>query len=68
MFPVSYEKMYKLLDRKGLSFNKLRELKVITDMASRNFREGKDVHIGHVANICRYLDVPIEDVVEVIRD
>lgn len=64
----SYKKLEKLLDKRGLSYNKLFEIKVLTDHSSRKMRAGDSVEVKYLAAICNYLEVPIEDVVEIIKD
>lgn len=65
---VSYEKLYKLMDRKGESFASLVRKGVLRDHSSRVIKSGKPVNIEHIANVCKYFTVPIEEVVEVIID
>lgn len=64
---VSYSKLYNLLNKKGESLTGLFTKGVIKDYPSRMIRAGKYVSIEYIADICIYLDVPIEDVVEVIH-
>jgi len=63
---VSYEKLYRLMDKKGESFASLVRKKVLKDFSSRSIKAGDPVNIKHVANVCEYFGVPIEEVVEVI--
>jgi len=65
---ISYEKLYRLLDKKGESLTGLFKKGVIRDYPSRMIRSGDYVSIKYIASICRYLNVPIEDVVEVIQE
>ena len=62
----SYNKLYDLMDRKGYSFRKLKELGVVTDHSSRLINNGKSVQLEHLASICVFFEVDIEDVVEII--
>ncbi len=63
----SYSKLYDLLNRKGYSFSKLKEIGVVTDHSSRLINNGKSVQLEHLASICIYFGVNIEDVVEIIH-
>ena len=65
---ISYEKLYRLLDKKGESLSGLFKKGVIKDYPSRLIRSGKPVNIKYIANLCRYFNVPIEDLVEVKLD
>lgn len=65
---VSYEKLHILLGKKGETLHSLKQKGVITGYTSQAIPKGKGVNIDQIANICRYFDVPIEEVVEVIRD
>lgn len=65
---ISYAKLISYLDSKGITLNYLKKNGIITDFAYRNIIKGRDVNTGQLANICRYLDIPIEQAVEIIRD
>lgn len=61
----TYEKLYKLLNKKGESLTGLFKKGVIKDYPSRMIRAGKGVNIEYIADLCRYFNVPIEEVVEI---
>lgn len=65
---ISYKLLLDYLDKKGLSVNKLYEEGVITDNAAQNIRKGKPVSLKHIESICKYLNLRIEEVVEIISD
>lgn len=65
---ISYSKLNKLLNNVGLSANALYLKGVITEHTAQQIRKGSPVNIKHIASICHYLNVPIEDVVEVIQE
>lgn len=65
---ISYDKLYRLLDRKGESLTGLFKKGILKDYPSRMIRAGNYVSIEYIADLCRYLNVPIEDVVEIIQD
>lgn len=64
---VDYKKLVKLLERKGRTVYYLHQEGVISDYSYRNIINNEPVNIRHIAAICLYLDVPIEDVVEIKR-
>jgi len=66
---ISYENLFKILDKRGLSINALSQKhKIIPDSAGRRIREGKPVSLKHINAICVYLKVPIEEVVRIEYD
>lgn len=64
----SYNNLYDLLNLKGESLSGLHKKGIIKDYPSRMIRAGNGVNIEYIADICRYLNVPIEDVVEIIHE
>lgn len=65
---VSYEKLNKLIDKKGESYNSLFDKGVLKDNQRRLLKNDKYANIEVFANLCQYFNVPIEDIVEVIID
>lgn len=63
---ISYNNLIKYLERKGLTVNSLKKEGVISDHSYRKIIEGEPVNLIHIDSICRYLDLPIEDVVEIV--
>lgn len=63
---ISYQKLTRLMETKGDSFNSLYMKGVLTNYASRKLRNNEYVDILYLAKICVYYNVPIEDIVEVI--
>lgn len=63
----SYDKLYKLMSVRGYSLNALKELGVISDYSSRLLNSGKSVHLEHLASICIFFGVNIDDIVEIIH-
>lgn len=63
---ISYNRLYKLLDKKGESCNSLFKQGVLTDYARRKVKNGGYVDVKHLALICRHFNVPIEDIIEVV--
>lgn len=64
----SYKKLDALLDKRGLSYNKLYEIGILTNYSSRKMRNGDSVEVKYLAAVCNYLEVLIEDVVEIVKD
>lgn len=60
----SFDKLHQLLNRRGESFNSLKDKGILTDYTSRLFRHNGDVKISDIAKVCRYFNVDITDVVE----
>lgn len=63
----TYQKLRDLLDSRGISFRQLRRECGITSNCATDLNNDHPVSIEKLALICRYLDVPIEEVVEIIR-
>ena len=64
----SYKPLVDYIYQRGISINTLKKEGVITDYAAQCIRDGRSVSMEHIAKICRYLNVPIDDVVEVIYE
>lgn len=64
---VTYEKLVKLLEVKGRTVYFLHQEGVISDYSYRKIVNDKPVNIRHLASICLYLGVPIEDIVEIVH-
>ena len=65
---VSYDKLRCLIEPKGMSLKHLYNEGVISHHAYRMILKNNYVSLEHIDSICQYLDVPIEDVVEIIPD
>ncbi len=65
---ISYSPLMGILEKGGYSLNKLVELGVISDYASRLIRANKPVNLIQIESICDYFDVPIEQVVHITKD
>lgn len=64
----SYVKLDRLLDKKGLSYNRLFELGVLTDQARRNIVAGKSVQLERIVPVCNYFKVGLDDLIEIYYD
>lgn len=65
---VSYNKLKSLMNRKGESFNSLKEKGVISDHAMRQLSSCEPTSLRHIDSLCQYFKVPIEDIVEIKLD
>lgn len=65
---ISYKKLLDYLDKNGLSVNRLYEKGVISDHAAQAIRKGRPVSLKHICSICKYLDLPIEEVVSITEN
>ena len=61
----SYKPLITYIEERGYTVNALKLKKVITDNAAQNIRNGRPVTIDHIANICRYFNVPIQEIIEI---
>ncbi|WP_061564937.1 helix-turn-helix domain-containing protein [Heyndrickxia coagulans] len=65
---ISYKKFKEMIERKGITLHDLMRKGVITDQAYRSISKEKPVRLDQIDAICQYLDLPIEKVVEIIKD
>jgi len=65
---ISYAPMFKTLDEKGISLFDLAKDCRFNSRTRAKFRKNQTVSLETITKICEYLDVPIEDVVEVVRN
>lgn len=64
---ISYLKLRTLMDSRGISFRTLRAECGITSNCATDLNNDRPVSIEKLAIVCIYLDVPIEEVVEILR-
>ena len=65
---VSYDRLKNLIEPKGISLKFLFNNGIITHYAYSQISKGNPVSLKDIDNICQYLNVPIEQVVEIIPD
>lgn len=65
---VKYNKLHELLSRKGYSIGYLIKHDIIKDFSGRKIRQEEPVDLKYIDAICQFLQVPIEQVVEIIPD
>jgi len=61
----SYKKFISNIEEKGLTLNQLKLRGVLTGYAYERMIADKPVGIDKIADLCRYLNVPIDYVVEI---
>ncbi|WP_077603659.1 helix-turn-helix domain-containing protein [Oceanobacillus sojae] len=65
--PISYKPLHKTLIDKGLTTTQLqKDYGVYGTSAIRKLNHHEPVSLDTIAKICRFLNVPIEEVVEVL--
>jgi DNA-binding Xre family transcriptional regulator len=64
---ISYEPLHRTLREKGITMSLMRGT-VINSRTQAKINRNESVRLETIADICRYLDVPIEQVVEIKRD
>lgn len=65
---ISYNPLFETLDKKGIKLIAVERAIGISPAITAKFRKNERVSLETIVKICTYLDVPIEDVVEVIRN
>lgn len=65
---ISYKPFIDYIEKRGMSVNTLLEKGVYTDTTARLIRKGEPISLKHIDAICRYLDLPIEQVVRITKD
>ncbi|WP_060207063.1 helix-turn-helix domain-containing protein [Sporosarcina koreensis] len=65
---ISYRALVSYLEKRGMSVNTLYEEKVLTSGAATKIRNNKPVSLEVIEAICVHLNLPIEDVVEIIHN
>ena len=65
---IVYNKLFSLMEEKGLSTYKIRKDKVISESTLQNIREGKRITTDAVASLCEALDCQPGDILEYIPE
>lgn len=66
--PITYEKLFDLMEQKGLTTYRIRKEKIISEGALQNLRSGKSVTINTIASLCAALDCQPGDILSYIPD
>lgn len=62
---VNYQPLFVTIAKKNTNLSKLTEEGVISSATQAQFKKNEPVRLATIAKVCRYLNVPIEEVVEV---
>lgn len=65
---ITYKPLFETLDNKGVNLFSIEKALGFSPTVTAKFRKNERVSLETIEKICIYLDVPIEDVVEVIRN
>ena len=63
-----FDKLFLLMDKKGVSTYRLREECGIDSKTIRRLKANENIEIKTLDKICLFLDCKIEDVVEIIKE
>ncbi len=66
--PASYQKLWELLNDKGMLKKDLRELTGLSSVSMAKLAKNQNMHTDILVRICKALDCEIEDIMEVVKD
>ena len=66
--PMRYDKLWKQIDKKGLTQYKILKAKIITATTMQKLREGKTVATESIAKLCKILECQPGDSMEYVPD
>lgn len=66
--PIKYDKLFELMNEKGLTTYRIRKEKIISESALQSLRAGKSVSIDTIERLCKALDVQPGDIMEYIPE
>lgn len=66
--PIKYEKLFELMNEKGLTTYRIRKEKIISESALQSLRTGKSVSMDTIDRLCKALDVQPGDILEYIPE
>ncbi len=66
--PMRYDKLWKQIDKKGLTQYKILKAKIITATTMQKLREGKTVTTESIAKLCKILECQPGDIMEYVPD
>lgn len=64
---ISYDPLFETIEKKGISLYSIEQSLGLSPRVTAKFRKNENVSLDTISKICNYLDVPIEEVVEVVR-
>ena len=65
---ISYEPLHATLRQQGATLNDMRHAGILNSRTIAKIYRGEPVSLKTIADICRYLDCPIESVVAIKLD
>ena len=68
IMPMRYDKLWKQIDKKGLTQYKILKAKIITATTMQKLREGKTVTTESIAKLCKILECQPGDIMEYVPD
>lgn len=62
--PMRYEKLFSLMQKKGLTTYRIRKESIISESALQKLRKGKSVTTDTIGDLCKVLDCQPGDIME----
>ena len=66
--PINYDKLFALMDERGLTTYRIRKEKIISEGALQSLREGKSVTMNTISALCKALNCQPGDILEYTPD
>lgn len=66
--PIKYDKLFKLMNERGLTTYRIRKEKIISESALQSLRLGKSVSIDTIEKLCEALNCQPCDIMEYIPE
>ncbi|MDU8691260.1 helix-turn-helix domain-containing protein [Faecalibacterium prausnitzii] len=66
--PISYKKLFELMQEKGLTTYQIRKEKIVSENALTSMRAGKSVTMDTISRLCKALDCQPGDILEYVPD
>jgi DNA-binding Xre family transcriptional regulator len=63
---ISFEPLHRTLRKQNRTISEMRDV-ILNSRTIARINRNESVHLSTIDDICRYLDVPIEQVVEIIH-
>lgn len=64
---ISFEPLHRTLSEKGMNISDMRDV-ILNSRTIAKINRNESVRLATIADICAFLDVPIEKVVEIKRE
>ena len=62
--PIKYDKLFALMDAKGLTTYRIRKEKIISESALQSLRHNMSVSVDTISALCKALDCQPGDIME----